>query len=134
METILNIPLDIGGLVSFVGAIIIAALVGLYVKVRLKDWRDTPYVIMLITVALMTLLRFGMDAWRPSFGSVAMTVFFAVCGAALETWGYETIVNKLGQMGHGNRTDDALDQQAVERLSKIVDADVMDKIRANLIL
>ena len=112
----MNIPITIEALASFAGGLFLAAVAGLWLKGFLKDWRFTPIMVLAVTVILVegaNWLAYGAEFTARQAGLAA---FWALFAATLETWGYEAVVNVLGRMGVGRRSDKALADAAVVTL------------------
>jgi hypothetical protein len=95
-------PITAEALLSFAGGLVIAAIAGLWLKHYLKDWRFTPLLVLGVTEALLCGARLVLT---PGATGVewANTVAIALFAASLETFGYESVLNILGIMGHGRR-------------------------------
>ena len=106
----LQFPLDLVAVLSLPGACVIAAIVGLWARDALRDWRWTPWVVLVTTMTLVMLARFVASAWQPTGEEVFMSALLGLFGVSLETFGYEAIINALGKMGYGRRSDKALNQ------------------------
>lgn len=103
--------IDKAVLLSFAGSILVAGVAGLWLKHYLADWRFTPVLVLAVTLAVMLAINAAVGA---DWIDVAI---FAVLGATVETFGYEALTNIAGRYGVGNRSDDALEQQALKTLA-----------------
>jgi hypothetical protein len=110
-------PITEGALATFAGALFIALVAGLWTKKFLPDWRLTPLAVLGVTVVLTVLANavFVVDITEQRLW---LSAFWGLFAATLETFGYEVVVNGLGMMGVGHRSDDALDTQAVTRVAE----------------
>jgi uncharacterized membrane protein YeaQ/YmgE (transglycosylase-associated protein family) len=102
-----NFPITAAMLYTLVGAILFAGLATQWLKKYLGDWRFTG----LVCLALAVAFEFA-AAWV-SQGKMDAEIAFAavllgVVGASVATFGYETIVNMLGLIGKGPRSDAGL--------------------------
>lgn len=105
-----------GTLLTLAGAILIAGIAGLWLKRYLNDWRFTPLVVLAATIGAMTVLTLAIRGLSPPPEEWATMAVLAVVGATIETFGYETVTNILGRYGVGNRSDAALQRQALDLL------------------
>ena len=71
------------------------------------DWRFTPLVILAAVMVLLLLVLFAINGWQPKAEQIIIQIAIALFAVSLETFGYETIVNGLGKMGVGPRSDEA---------------------------
>jgi len=111
-----TIPITIDALASFAGGLFLAAVAGLWLKHYLPDWRYTPIFVLGLTLLLVELANWLYYAASFTWQQAGLAAFWALFAATLETWGYEAAVNALGKMGVGKRSDQALQDAAVETL------------------
>jgi len=114
-----EIPITLEALGSFAGGLFIAVVVGLWVKSYLPDWRLTSLCVLGATVGLVVLANWVARNFAMTAQEGALAGFWGLFAATLETFGYEAIVNALGLVGRGKRSDAALDAQAIERVAEI---------------
>ncbi len=112
----MTIPFDLLGYLTVPGITLLAALVGLWARKVLADWRWTPLVILGVCEAIVIVLRLviGGDAQQ-----MALTALLCFVAVSIETFGYETIFNVLGKVGVGHRSDTA---QLVAAKDVVMDA------------
>jgi hypothetical protein len=115
-------PITAEMLYTLAGAILFAGLMTQWLKAYLGDWRFTG----LVCLALAVAVEFA-AAWV-SQGGMNAQIAFAACllglvGASVATFGYETIVNMLGLVGKGPRSDERL----VATAKAEVRADALDE-------
>ena len=95
-------------------SIAFAALIGLWAKAFIKEWRFRPFVVLILTLAVrLAGLYAGARPTPEQIYNVALVTFGAVC---LETFGYEAIINALGKAGVGSRSESAQVEQAMDLL------------------
>lgn len=99
------IPLDLLSYLTLPGVIVLAALVGLWARNALAEWRWTPWVVLAACEAIVILLRYIVSAWTPTSQEVALAALLCFIGVSIETYGYEGILNALGVAGIGRRSE-----------------------------
>lgn len=105
----MNINLDITPETALTlgGGVVIAAIVGLWMKKYLADWRFTSLLVLGVTEGLLLFILFATTGFKPGWERALAVGLVALVASSLETFGYETIANVLGKMGHGTRSEDA---------------------------
>ena len=114
----IEFPITSEALLTLFGGVIVAAICGLWLKHYLADWRFTPLFVLLCTEGLLLLVLFASSAWQPTAERIISVAAIAGIAATLESWGYEAIVNILGKMGFGPRSDAAQFERAREIVLK----------------
>ncbi len=114
----IEFPVTSEALLTLFGGVVVAAIAGLWLKHYLADWRFTPLFVLLCTELLLLLVLFAVSAWRPDAERIIQVAATALVAATLESWGYEAIVNILGKMGFGPRSDAAQFERAREIVLK----------------
>jgi hypothetical protein len=102
-----NFPINAAMLYSAVGAILFSGLMTQWLKKYLENWRFTSLLCLGLAVGFELAA-----AWISQKGLSAEVAFSAVLlgilGASVATFGYEVIVNLLGLVGKGPRSDERL--------------------------
>jgi hypothetical protein len=112
----MDIPITYEALASFGGGLFLAFLAGQWLAKYLKDWRWTNLLVLGVTIVLIELahwLTYGAEFTGRQAGLAAFWGFFA---ASAETLGYETVLNVLGRMGVGKRSDEGIKDAAITTL------------------
>lgn len=105
--------LNAAAALTLAGAIFIAYLLGMWLKKFLTDWRFTPLAVLGGTLLVMGLLALVVPgATAPD--QLARILLLGFVGATMETFGYEVVTNIAGRYGVGNRSDTALQMQALD--------------------
>jgi multisubunit Na+/H+ antiporter MnhB subunit len=108
----IEFPINAAAVLTIAGAAILTALLGLWLKHYLPDWRFTNLLVLALAIVLVMLAQCVVTQWRPSGEALYAAFLVALAAASLATFGYETIVNALGLAGIGKRSDKALLLQA----------------------
>ncbi len=113
-----NFPITAAMLYTAVGSILFAGLATQWLKQYLKDWKFTG----LVCLGLAVGVEFA-AAWI-SQGKMDAEIAFAafllgVLGASVATFGYETIVNLLGLIGKGPRSEERIISEALARADEV---------------
>ena len=114
----IEFPINAAAVVTIAGAAILTALLGLWLKHYLPDWRFTNLLVLALAIILVMLAQCVVTQWRPSGEALFSAGLVALVAASLATFGYETIVNALGKMGMGPRSEEAQVDQAVKTLAR----------------
>jgi 4-hydroxybenzoate polyprenyltransferase len=93
--------------VAFAVAILVQIL-----KPQLKDWRWTNIASLGLSEVLAMLAALIEAGWRPDGALLFSGAMVGLFGAGLAVLGYETVVNILGLLGKGSRSERALQAQA----------------------
>lgn len=102
-----DFPINAAMLYSAVGAILFSGLATQWLKKYLENWKFTS----LLCLGLAVAFEFG-AAWvsqgkmNPEIGFAAFLL--GLLGASVATFGYEVIVNMLGLLGKGPRSEERL--------------------------
>ena len=112
----MTIPITIESLASFGGGLFLAAVAGLWLKHYLSDWRYTPIFVLGLTFVLVEAANWLYYAAAFTWQQAGLAAFWALFASTLETWGYEAVVNVLGTMGVGKRSDQGREDAAIETL------------------
>lgn len=122
----LEFPVSSEALLTLFGGVIVAAICGLWLKHYLADWRYTPLFVLLCTELMLLLVLFASSAWRPSAERIISVAVIALVAATLESWGYEALINIIGKMGFGPRSDAA---QVARARETVLQADLKNARR-----
>ena len=123
----MNIPITIEALATFAGGLFLALVAGLWLKGFLKDWRYTPILVLGVTVVLVEAANWLAYGAAFTAREAGLAAFWGLFAATLETWGYEAVVNVLGRMGVGKRSDEGIEDAATDVLR------AAGKVRVNLV-
>ncbi len=100
------------------GIAFVCALVGLWLKQYLPDWRLTNLLVLVIGLVISVIALLVTVPQAPSGEQYFGAIMTGLIGASIATFGYETISNLLGLLGAGPRSDPALDAQAERRIDE----------------
>lgn len=114
----IEFPVTATALLTVAGAALFVALAGLWLKHYLPDWRYTNLLVLALAIIAVMLAQCVVTQWRPSGEALFSAFLVALFAASLATFGYETIVNTLGKMGMGPRSEQAQVDQAVQTLAR----------------
>lgn len=114
----IEFPISASAVLTIAGAAILVALLGLWLKHYLTDWRFTNLLVLGLAIAIVVLAQCVVTNWQPSGEALFSAFLVALVAASLATFGYETIANTLGRMGLGPRSPEAQIAQARETLAE----------------
>ncbi len=119
----IEFPITAEALLTLFGGVVVAAIAGLWLKHYLTDWRFTPLLVLGVTELVLLLVLFATTGWQPDAERIIQVAATALVAATLESWGYEAIINILGKMGFGSRSDAA---QLARARETVLQADIRD--------
>lgn len=108
MITDIPFPLDPTALLTVLGMALLSGLVSQWLKAYLPDWRWTNVMVLVVAEVLAVITQLVYTNFHPTAVAMWSACLVAFFGASVATFGYETIINLLGTMGVGRRSDDAL--------------------------
>ena len=98
-------PITFETVLTLAGGCVIAAIAGLWLKRYLPDWRFTPLMVMVVVEVVLVLIQTVASALQPTGEEIVRVLLIGLQSSTLETFGYEVIVNALGLMGVGTRSE-----------------------------
>ena len=108
MITDIPFPLDPNALLTVLGMALLSGLVSQWLKAYLPDWRWTNVMVLVVAEVLAVITQLVYTNFHPTAVAIWSACLVAFFGASVATFGYETIINLLGTMGVGRRSDTAL--------------------------
>ena len=93
-----------GALLTVTGAATFAAILTLWTKHYLSNWRFTPLLVLAITETVTVLAQLIVSQGTITGDGALAAALMGFIGASLAVFGYEAIVNALGLAGVGPRS------------------------------
>jgi len=103
----IEFPITLGALATVVGIAFLGAILGLWFKRFLPDWRWTPLFVLALCLLAALAARIVAAGWPPSAEGLLVALLVGFFGASLAVFGYEAIANALGTLGAGPRSEEA---------------------------
>ena len=94
-----------GALLTVTGAATFAAILTLWTKHYLSNWRFTPLLVLGITETVTMLAQVIVSLGQMTGEGALAAALMGFVGATLAVFGYETVVNALGLAGVGPRSE-----------------------------
>lgn len=112
-----DLTISVEALGTVLGASIIVAILTMFTKHYLPDWRFTPLLVLL--QAEVMCISANLIVEPPSGTGVANAALTGLVASALAVFGYEAVINALGRAGVGPRSEAALERSAREALTRV---------------
>ncbi len=113
----IEFPIEARALLTIVGIATAAAILALWFKHYLSNWRWTPLAVLGLCMVLAFLAQCIVAEWRPTGAQLLSAGLIGLFGTSLAVFGYEGASNALGLLGVGPRSEEAQVSKAKELLT-----------------
>lgn len=113
-------PLDVYGFASVAGVAVFVGVVLQWVKKLLPDWRYTNLVGLALGEAAAVAAGVIIFGGKPGPDVIFSSLMIGFFGATVATFGYEGLLNILGALQFGPRSDRALNERAVSQVEAMM--------------
>lgn len=112
-----DLTVSIEALKTVVGTSIILAILTMFTKHFLADWRWTP--LLVLGQGIVLCIGGSLATTPPTAVSLGNAALTGLVAAALAVWGYEAVMNALGKIGVGGRSEVTQERKAREALERV---------------
>lgn len=113
----IDFPIHAASLLTVGGIAVLGAVIAMWFKHYLANWRWTPLFVLGICLVFSILAQIVDGGWPLTLERALVAILIALFGASLAVFGYETISNALGLLGVGPRSPASQVTKAQELLA-----------------